>query len=360
MKKRKISLGKKSNNSSDISTFSWIAIVGIGFLVGILTTFFGMSLWSGFELVFYVTIYTTTGFVASWAIVEVYAGYITNKKRGKTGIATSSRLLGAVALTVLLLISTFSSGALGSILFPTPPPEEYQKGYTKILLYDQNNAEWVNGTIHLFFWNHTNYHNATTDTIIEIPELSYGYITPNGSYSNFTIGIYARDDITNPYTTIYYVNPITPITKIDFNLVAINGTYGTYGIENITDGHNILTFSLQIVSPFDTNTTFGDSQIYPYGFIPNDSYMDNYSDNSIRLWMRWNGTAENMTDHSINVPTFQCGNFNITKKFFGIPSGFEMWNIEGDFQLITNLSIYYGILNDFEAPKYILTLKSIL
>jgi hypothetical protein len=272
-------------------------------------------------------------------------------------------------LTIILLIITIFSGSItvylgatGQLTFgalPEEPPEEFQVGYSKIILVNQQTNETINGNLHLFLYsNHTNYRNITTNTVFYVPNSTYAYITVNDSrYYNQTVAVFARDDVNNPYVTTYYTNIISPVSEVDLKLIAINNTYGSYGVGDITDGHHILTFQIVVNPPFDSNTSLGNTYFYPIGFIENNSYIANYSNNRIGLWIRWEGNIANVNDHTFITDVYECGIYNVTTKLFPVFGGEETWIFEADFNSITNMTIYYGTLDDSQTPSYILTLS---
>lgn len=279
------------------------------------------------------------------------------KKTGKKGfsagikgwISAHKGITTTILLVILVPMLIWGIVSFGGVF--ELPPEEFQTGYATINFGDPfTNQTITDVDIYVQFWNGTNYLKTESGVPFYVPEVSWYFAVKSGFW-NTSGAIWASGATPEEaYVQTYSICRICPIEKVQFIILTIDGIYGTYTSEDISDGYHDIHFAYSLLDGWADNSTWGSaSASVPDIFIPEGSLADQWNISRYGLWIGWNGTISDYTLGGSALgkyKVYNVGKYNSTKIYPLAYSG-EIW-ISGIFKSMTNATLYYGFIDDVD------------
>ena len=235
------------------------------------------------------------------------------------------------------------------LIKPPPPPIGLTQGYAKVLLYDQVNDTYFDGTIYLYDYNNESYIGSTlSNTIIYLNDTTV-------AYANLT-GYHQKAQVLGGLQTGYYNNIISLSRKafnstMSFGIVNIDGNTSLTSIDNLTDGNHIITFQVN-----NTNTITNFEAWGMECWLPNGTYLDKpytitYNISGISSWIGWKGNISNVYIQPQGYPVW------IGSPIYDVATCNTTWNVQiydtltfkvsATFYNIIEIYLYEGFIDDF-------------
>ncbi|MBD3194602.1 MAG: hypothetical protein GF317_06060 [Candidatus Lokiarchaeota archaeon] len=363
-KKRHITIKKqKIVTVRDIIESKWglvlFAVVGlvVGFIVGFLV--FGVL--QERSLPSSLIIGAIFGGIFAGALILGY-GIILALMKNNFNEQIRKIAFGGFLIIILVFTFVFGSPYLGEIFGPPGEvPEAQRRGYAKVMIYNaMNNSYLEDVDIYLFdMENQTILATISENETIRLNSslTTHGYIVKDGYY-NLSVSLRGNGDegtSEDPYINNFTIYKIADPNDIIFQLVRIDGVFGTYNESNITNGFQILEFELVINEPSAYNASYGEWTYVPKVFVPENTYADNWSIFYKTQMIVFNGTVNNLSSgcpscgYEYNL--FKIKDCHILRQYGTQTSTRIGYLLYGNFTDIVDIYMTYGFIDNYNKSQ---------